>query len=369
MSSCEPPRLPGTSSKPCWAAAGADEPPHDLDEAPSTSDVSELGWEESPSSGLLAPSDAATEKCLKKRIEAGDRRAVFYLGQLYFDTGDFDLAKQYFVPIATDNIFAQYQLGVMFFEGLGLKQDMKKGFRLMLKVAMSVPKTPEHEEVIHKAQYNVARAYFTGFGVQSSEEDGQRWLERAAANGSRRGSVKAQTMLAMLFARRDYLDLKSSFFWHSEATGNGSLESQGALGVLFLYGLGVRRDLVSARLCLSQAARRGNIYAAGQMAFFYYRFHFYQQAVRFGAHLARFKEADVARLARQSECLERYVRRGLATGCFVLSRCWQRGLGGLPADAEQAQLVGGRAAELDPATADRLQQLTTNGPWLRSPDS
>ena len=54
-----------------------------------------------------------------------------------------------------------------------------------------------------------------------------RWLERAADGGSRLGSARAQTMLAMLLARRDTLDLQRSFFWHSEATGNGSLESQG----------------------------------------------------------------------------------------------------------------------------------------------
>ncbi|XP_037068455.1 LRP2-binding protein-like [Pollicipes pollicipes] len=233
----------------------------------------------------------------------------------------------------------------------------------MLTVAHSVPKTPEHEETIHKAQYNVARAYFMGFGAPSSEDDGRRWLDRAAADGTRRGSVKAQTMLAMLFARRDTLDLEKSFHWHSEATGNGSLESQGALGVMYLYGLGVRRDLVAARLCLTQAARRGNIYATGQLALFYYRFRFYQHAVRFGTHLARFEAADVAELARQSECLPGYVRRGLATGCYVLSRCQLLGQGGLAADGERGRLLGGRAAELDAATADRLQRLFVNGPW------
>ncbi|XP_037068863.1 LRP2-binding protein-like [Pollicipes pollicipes] len=274
--------------------------------ASSASDISDLGWEQSPSSGLLPPSDVAAERCLKKRAEAGDRRAVFYLGQLYFDTGNFERAKEHFLPIAAQNIYAQYQLGVMLFEGLGFEQDLKKGFRLMLTVAHSVPKTPEHEETIHKAQYNVARAYFMGFGAPSSEDDGRRWLDRAAADGTRRGSVKAQTMLAMLFARRDTLDLEKSFHWHSEATGNGSLESQGALGVMYLYGLGVRRDLVAARLCLTQAARRGNIYATGQLALFYYRFRFYQHAVRFGTHLARFEAADVAELARQSECLPGY---------------------------------------------------------------
>jgi len=49
----------------------------------------------------------------------------------------------------------------------------------------------------------------------------------AADDGNPKASVHAQTMLGMLYARPDFLNLKQSFFWHSEACGNGSLESQG----------------------------------------------------------------------------------------------------------------------------------------------
>lgn len=33
----------------------------------------------------------------------------------------------------------------------------------------------------------------------------------------------------MYYSREDSLDLKKAFFWHSEACGNGNLESQGKL--------------------------------------------------------------------------------------------------------------------------------------------
>ena len=51
----------------------------------------------------------------------------------------------------------------------------------------------------------------------------------AADDGNPKASVLSQTYLGMLYARPDFLNLKKSFFWHSEATGNGSLESQGKL--------------------------------------------------------------------------------------------------------------------------------------------
>ena len=52
------------------------------------------------------------------------------------------------------------------------------------------------------------------------------WL-LAADDGNPRASVKAQTTLGLHYASGDFKDLKKSFFWHSEACGNGSLESQG----------------------------------------------------------------------------------------------------------------------------------------------
>ena len=140
----------------------------------SLSELSGLSFEESPSAGLQAASDAATERCLRRRVDSGDRRAVLFLGQLYFDRGDYDSARPLFASIAAENVFAQYQLGVMLFEGLGFEQDLARGFRLMLMVALSVPKTSEQKEAIHRAQYNIARAYFMGYGVHNSEDDGRR---------------------------------------------------------------------------------------------------------------------------------------------------------------------------------------------------
>lgn len=45
----------------------------------------------------------------------------------------------------------------------------------------------------------------------------------------------------------------------------------GALGVMFEYGIGVRRDGEAAFKCLKEAAARGNVYAQGNLAVHYYR--------------------------------------------------------------------------------------------------
>ena len=60
----------------------------------------------------------------------------------------------------------------------------------------------------------------------------------AADDGNPLGSIKAQCTLGMFYSRQsDSLDLAKAFFWHSEACGNGSLESQGRLNTVNYFNL------------------------------------------------------------------------------------------------------------------------------------
>lgn len=45
----------------------------------------------------------------------------------------------------------------------------------------------------------------------------------------------------------------------------------GALGVMYMYGMGVKKNPESAFECLTEATRRGNVYAMGHMVAFYYK--------------------------------------------------------------------------------------------------
>jgi len=57
----------------------------------------------------------------------------------------------------------------------------------------------------------------------------------------------------------------------------------GALGVMFLEGLGVERSLDNAFICLKDAASRGNVYAMGHLTAYYYRCKLYTIAVELAA--------------------------------------------------------------------------------------
>ena len=50
----------------------------------------------------------------------------------------------------------------------------------------------------------------------------------AADDGNPMASTKAQSTLGLFYSRPgESRDLSKAFFWHSEACGNGSVESQG----------------------------------------------------------------------------------------------------------------------------------------------
>lgn len=45
----------------------------------------------------------------------------------------------------------------------------------------------------------------------------------------------------------------------------------GAIGVMYLYGLGVGQDWTSALICLSEAASLGSLYAKASLVYLYYK--------------------------------------------------------------------------------------------------
>ncbi|KAF7461095.1 Hypothetical predicted protein [Marmota monax] len=57
---------------------------------------------------------------LKERIRRGDALAYFLRGQLYFEEGWYEEALEQFEEIKEKDHQATYQLGVMYYDGLGI---------------------------------------------------------------------------------------------------------------------------------------------------------------------------------------------------------------------------------------------------------
>lgn len=101
-----------------------------------------------------------------------------------------------------------------------------------MKSIADLDMTEQLKELIHSAQYNVGKAYFQGFGVKQSDAETEKYWLLSADDGSKKGCISAMVSLAFFYSRKnepEYFDLKKAFFWHNEACGNGSLESQGLI--------------------------------------------------------------------------------------------------------------------------------------------
>eukprot|EP00076_Gallus_gallus_P013530 XP_015132051.1 LRP2-binding protein isoform X2 [Gallus gallus] len=228
--------------------------------------------------------------------------------------------------------------------------EEEKGVEYMKKILSS--DSPAARHLRFAAAYNLGRAHYEGYGVKHSTEEAERLWLIAADNGNPKASVKAQSTLGMLYSMPDLKDLKKAFFWHSEACGNGSLESQGALGVMYLYGQGVRRNTKASLECLKAAAERGNIYAQGHLVEYYYNRKFFSTAV---AIARRTTENDnIEMLATMTDCLPAYVAKGVAIAAFYLARCLHLGRG-IEKDEAAAKKYYSKACLLDPDVASDLE--------------
>ncbi|XP_039186704.1 LRP2-binding protein isoform X1 [Crotalus tigris] len=296
---------------------------------------------------------AKAEELLENRIKDGEPLAYFLKGQLYFEEKRYEDALLQFEQ--NKDFQSMYQLGVMYYDGLGTPPNSKKGVEYMKKILNS--DSPKARHLKFAAAYNLGRAYYEGHGTQFSEEEAERLWLFAADHGNPKASVKAQSTLGMLYSAHAK-DLKKAFFWHSEACGNGSLESQGILGIMYLHGHGIHQNLKAALECLNQASHRGNVYAKGHLVEYYYKRKFFIKAAEFAKRVT--ENDNVEKIAEETDCLPFYISRGLAMASFYLARCLHLGRG-TQQDIAAAKNYYSKACRLDPAVAADLELTANHG--------
>ena len=91
------------------------------------------------------------------------------------DSGDYDSAYNSFYDLATSgDASAQYQLGLLYYQGLGIRQDYNEASH-WYRVA--------GEQGNADAQYSLGNMYLMGEGVNQDDSEAIAWYEKAAAQG------------------------------------------------------------------------------------------------------------------------------------------------------------------------------------------
>lgn len=113
------------------------------------------------------------------------------------------------------------------------------------------------------AQYALGLMYWQGLGIKQNYTEARHWLELAANNGHGDAALKLAVLL--LEGKAGVKDSQNAFQWMLRSARWGIVEAQYNLGLMYQQGNGVEKDLDQAKKWLEQAAQSGMIIAQKQL--------------------------------------------------------------------------------------------------------
>lgn len=172
-----------------------------------------------------------------------------YLGGMAaFARNDYQTALSEWRPLAeSGQAEAQFNLGVLYDEGLGVKQDQTQAAHWYRRAA---------EQGHAQAQYNLAVLYANGLGLTQDYAEAAHWYRKAALQDLR----EAQFNLGILYengfgVQQNYAE---AAHWYRRAAEQAYIAAQNNLGVLYATGQGTPQNPAMAYAWYEVAAARGN---------------------------------------------------------------------------------------------------------------
>ncbi|HRD68406.1 MAG TPA: tetratricopeptide repeat protein [Candidatus Competibacter sp.] len=140
----------------------------------------------------------------------------------------------------------QYEIAKRYLDGYGRRKNVKKGMYWLKKSA---------KEKFTKAIFRLGELYWCGSGkILENQEVALALFEEAAFAGL----VKAQYLLGAIYATDPKrIDLIRSANWYTMASNNGDAEASYNLGLMYLNGDGVTKDINNGVVLIEKAADAG----------------------------------------------------------------------------------------------------------------
>lgn len=139
---------------------------------------------------------------------------------------------------------AQFDLGLLYAQGLGVKRDLAQAERWYRKAA---------EQGNTEAEFALGQMYSRGWGVPRDSVDAMRWLQMAN-NPDTDGPPTDWTLLEGYGLQQDQ---KQAAYWYELAAQKGHAEAQYNLGRLYATGQGLPKDEEQAARWVRAAASQG----------------------------------------------------------------------------------------------------------------
>ena len=152
----------------------------------------------------------------------------------------------------------QYNLGQMYREGLGVRQDDVEAAKWYRKAA---------EQGVASAENNLAIMYLKGKGVLQDKLEAAKWFRKAAEQGH----PEAQFMLGQMYYFGDGLgqEYQNAKVWFEKAAAQGDPRAEFNLGVMYAEGQGVKRNSGERIKWYRKAAEHGHPVAQCNIAVLY----------------------------------------------------------------------------------------------------
>ena len=173
------------------------------------------------------------------------------------------------------DVYAQFKLANMYFEGKGVPQDDAQAAKWFLETARQ-----DHVE----AQFIIGTMYEKGDGVPQSDAQAYSWFIKAAKQGHNRSKIMLESDKWQQFAvsRESGTREKSSkkdpavpevtpeqVEEYTLKASQGDVDAQYNLGIMYYHGEGIRKDLKEALYWFLKAAEQDDPDAQYNLGFMY----------------------------------------------------------------------------------------------------
>jgi len=138
---------------------------------------------------------------------------------------------------------AQFDLGVLYAQGLGVPRDLSEAARWYRKAAL---------QGYAEARFAMGRMYSQGWGAPRDEADALRRFQSATVVDPE-GRIEWPEIKGSGMRQ----DLRQAAYWYGLAAEQGHAQAQVQLALLYAAGRGVKRDAAAAYFWLTVASLRG----------------------------------------------------------------------------------------------------------------
>jgi TPR repeat protein len=202
---------------------------------------------------------------------------ILYLSRRAHLKDDAQIADNITRAAQNNDVYAQFKLANMYFEGKGVPQDDAEAAKWFREAAQQ-----DHVE----AQFILATMYEKGDGVPQDDSQAFEWFKKAASQGHTRSEIMLDSDKWSKFMNprdveeprmTDQIDSHKQDIPPEQVkgyilkAGQGDVDAQYNLGIMYYHGEGVKKNMEEALLWFHRAAEQDDPDAQYNLGFMYGR--------------------------------------------------------------------------------------------------